>query len=133
MAGLEVVVRPVVFPNIRPSPAQSQAPANDPEKDIAVIKGSNGRHIDLPFSWTISTSSSRPKEVKRRYDVARVYQKDDDGAVNQANFVDIEVANRMWLDDGGIETRYSYTKVKDDPENGIEIRKTNQVRRNPGL
>lgn len=133
MAGFEVIVRPVVFPNIRPAPAQSRAPADDPQKDIAVIKGSNGRHIDLPFSWTISTSSSRPKEVKRRYDVARVYQKDDDGNVNQDNFVDIEVANRMWFNDGGVESRSSYTKVEEDLDNGIEIRKTNQIRKNPAV
>jgi hypothetical protein len=127
MAGFEVVVRPVVFPNIRPAPAQSQAPASDPNKDMCVIKGSSGKHIDLPFSWSVSTSSSRPQEVKRRYDVARVYQKDDDGNVNQDNFVDINVANKIWMDDGAIETPNSYLPVEED--DNIEIRDRNKIKR----
>lgn len=127
MAGFEVVVRPVVFPNIRPAPAQSQAPASDPEKDIAVIHGSSGQHIDLPFSWTVSTSSSRPKETKRRIDLARVYQKDDSDNVDQANFIDIEVANRIWMNDGGMQSRYGYTRVQE--ADNIEIRERNKIRR----
>lgn len=131
MAGFEVVVRPVVFPNIRPAPAQSQAPASDPTKDIAVIHGSSGQHIDLPFSWTVSTSSSRPRETKRRVDVARVYQKDDAGNVNRDNFMDVDVANRIWMNDGGNQTRYGYTPVQKD--DNVEIREKNKIRKAPGI
>jgi hypothetical protein len=113
MAGFEVVVRPAVFPDIRPAPAQSQAPASDPTKDIAVIHGSSGQHIDLPFSWSISTSSSRPKETRRRVDTARVYQMDDNGNVNKDNFIDVDVANRIWMNDGNIDQRYNYSRVKE--------------------
>jgi hypothetical protein len=126
MAGFEVVVRPVVFPNIRPAPAQSVAPADDPTKGICTIHGSSGKHIDLPFSWSVNTSSSRPQEVKRRFDVARVYQKDDNDNVNQDNFVDIEVANRIWMNDGGVQSRYGYSRVQE--ADNIEIRDRDIVR-----
>jgi hypothetical protein len=130
MAGFEVVVRPVVFPNIRPAPAQSRAPADDPTKGVCTIHGSSGKHIDLPFSWSISSSVSRPKEEKRRVDVARVYQKDDDGNVNEDNFVDVEVANRIWMNDGAMQTRYSYAPVEED--DNIEIKERNKIKRNEG-
>ncbi len=38
MAGLEVVVRPVVFPNIRPAPARALAPEDNPDQGIAVLE-----------------------------------------------------------------------------------------------
>lgn len=153
MAGFEIVVRPVVFPNIRPAPAQSQAPASDPTKGICTIKGSSGKHIDLPFSWSISTSTSRPKETKRRVDVVRVYQKDDnlgtrnpspsrlstspsrlsttsDSTVNKDNYVDIQVANRIWMNDSGKVIRHSYTRAQEN--DNIEIRERDKMIRNPG-
>ena len=97
MAGLEVVVRPVVFPNIRPAPARSLPPADDPDKGFAMIRGNGAKQIDLTNSYSNSTSTSTQKEIKRRVDVARVYQKKDDGTVNKENFVDIEVANKIWM------------------------------------
>jgi hypothetical protein len=39
MAGFETVVRPAVFPDIRPAPARSLPPADDPEKGMCVITG----------------------------------------------------------------------------------------------
>ena len=58
MAGFEVVVRPVVFPNIRPAPAQSLPAATDPDQGFAVIHGSSGKSIDLPHSQSISSSAT---------------------------------------------------------------------------
>ena len=104
MAGLEVVVRPVVFPNIRPAPAQSLPPADDPEKGFAVIRGNGGKQVDLTNSYSASVSSGSLREAKRRVDVARVYQKTDDGKVNKDNFVDIEVANKIWKEGGSEPT-----------------------------
>lgn len=129
MAGFEVVVRPAVFPDIRPAPAQSQAPASDPTKDIAVIHGSSGQHIDLPFSWTVSTSTSRPKEKKRRVDTVRVYQKEADGTVNKENFIDVEVANKVWMEQQLQEVPYSYARAQE--KDNVEIRERDQMRHNP--
>jgi len=95
--GFEVVVRPAVLPNIRPAPAQSLPPQDDPDKGFAVIRGNGGKQIDLSSSWSASTSQNKQAESKRRVDEARVYQKDDDGTVNRKNFIDIEVANKIWM------------------------------------
>jgi hypothetical protein len=124
--GFEVVVRPVVFPNIRPAPAQPRPAADDPTQGIARINGSSGQFLDLQYSNSINSSQSNPNETKRRVDVARVYQKDDDGNVNEDNFVDIEVANKIWMNDGTELTRYSYSPVEED--DNIEIRERNKIK-----
>ena len=95
MAGFEVVVRPVVFPNIRPAPARSLPPVDDPAKGFAVIKGNGAKSMTTTDSFSMSMSRSRSVETERRVDEARVYQMDDDGTVNRDNFVDIQVANRI--------------------------------------
>ena len=95
MAGFEVVVRPVVFPNIRPAPTRSLPPEDDPTKGFCVIKGSSGKVIDLSFSWNVSTSKTRPVETERRVDEVTVYQQEDDGKVNRKNFVKLKVANKI--------------------------------------
>jgi hypothetical protein len=101
MAGFEVVVRPVVFPNIRPAPTRSLPPEDDPTKGFCVIKGSSGKVIDLPFSWSVSTSKTRPVETERRVDEVRSYQMEDDGTVNRKNFVDVEAANKITMREPG--------------------------------
>lgn len=95
MAGFETIVRPVVFPNIRPTPTRSLPPADDPEQGKCIIGGGGGGLMSATESISVSGSTHNPKETERRVDVARVYQKDDDGTVNRDNFVDIEVANRI--------------------------------------
>lgn len=97
MAGLEVVVRPVIFPNIRPQPRQSLPPQDDPEKGFAVIKGQPAQGVGTNYSMSISSSKSKPREVERRFDEVRVYQEQDDGTINKDNFVDVEVANRITM------------------------------------
>jgi hypothetical protein len=95
MAGFEIVVRPVVFPDIRPAPAQPVPPADDPEKGFATIHGNGGHQFTTSSSYSASASSSTHSETERREDEARVYQKKKDGTINKQNFVDIRAANRI--------------------------------------
>jgi len=149
MAGLEVVVRPVVFPSIRPQAARVLPPADDPEKGFAVIHGNGGKHIDLNHSWSISASKSKPKETQRRVDEARVYQMDDDGEINEDNFIDIEIPNKIWMEGGKLpavddgsdpatedaptksklpETSVEYYRPVQEEAN-IEVKKRNFIRK----
>ena len=130
--GFEVVVRPVVFPNIRPQPAQSQPPASDPTQGLARINGSSGQFLDLQYSNSINSSSSHQKETKRIYDVARVYQQEDPdaegnpGKINKDNFVDINVAKKIYMKDGqSVSTKYNYVAPVDKPN--IKIIERNKV------
>jgi hypothetical protein len=127
MAGLEVVVRPVVFPDIRPAPPRSLPAADDPTKGFAVIRGNGARAISLSNSWSSSVTSGQAKEIKRRVDVARVYQKTDDGKVNKDNFVDIEVANRIWME--GPSGQSPDTSKADDKFADVSTRITNRPER----
>ena len=97
MRGFEVVVRPVVFPNIRPAPARSLPPQDDPDKGFAVIRGNGAKQVSVTNSWSSSASNSQREETQRRVDETRVYQENEDGSVNKSNYVDIEVANKMWM------------------------------------
>jgi len=127
MAGLEYVVRPAVFPDIRPTPNPSAA---QKDQSKAVITGSSGKTIDLPYSYSISSSESRQSETKRRVDVARVYQEEDDGTINHDNFVDINVANKIWMKDGPIDTINYYAPVQEEPN--IVIREKDKIIKKPG-
>jgi hypothetical protein len=62
MAGFEVVVRPAVFPNIRPVPTRSLAPEDNSESGFATFSGSSGQVIALTHSF--SASGSRPVETE---------------------------------------------------------------------
>jgi hypothetical protein len=95
MAGFEVVVRPAIFPDIRPAPAQPVPPADDPNKGFATIHGNGGHEFTTSSSYTANASSSTHSEIQRRSDEARVYQKKDNGKINRKNFVDIEAPNRI--------------------------------------
>lgn len=148
MAGFEVVVRPVVFPDIRPAPAQPVPPADDPEKGFATIRGNGGHQFTTSSSYSSSSSSSQRSEFKRREDEVRVYQQKDDGTINKKNFVDIRVANKVWMkgppsfsvstpevaknevagfDVGGVIEKgvYYYKRIKEG--GNIEIRKKNLI------
>ena len=138
MAGFEVVVRPVVFPDIRPSPARSLPPQQDPTKGFAVIKGNGAKSMTTSESFSMSMSKSRPTETERRVDETRIYQMDDDGTVNKDNFVDVEVANRITMlrqavtKQRGEAQRVSeenyYKRIQE--ERNIEIKKRDQIRKN---
>jgi hypothetical protein len=147
MAGFEVVVRPVVLPNIRPAPAQTLPPEDDPEKGFCTIRGNPATEVNLTTSWSTSTSKSHNVETERRFDEVRVYQMDDDGTVNQDNFVDVEVANRITMNKGKmpvlnatqieitkkeaeedrIREKYYYEQAQERKNN--EIRKRDQIRK----
>jgi hypothetical protein len=147
-SGFETVVRTVVFPNIRPAPARSLPPQDDPTKGFAVIKGNGAKALTLSDSFSMSMSKSHQVETERRVDEVRVYQQDDDGTVNKDNFVDLQVANRITMrggkqpavDGGGPGfggtaeeeagareelKKYYYRLVQEDLN--IEIRKRNYI------
>jgi len=134
MAGFEVIVRPVVFPNIRPAPPRSILPQDDPEQGVAVLGGAGGALIDLTQSESGSTSNSKPVETKRRFDTLRIYQMSDlpgstrtGGEVNRENYIDVEAVNKVWMRSGnGTTTSYRYADIEES-EN-IEILKRNQTR-----
>jgi hypothetical protein len=99
MAGFEVVVRPMVLPNIRPVPARVLPPQDDPEKGIAVISGGGGGPVDLPYSFSVSYSSqAAATETKRQFDKERVYRVDEKGNVDKGTYVDLERLSRVRLE-----------------------------------
>jgi hypothetical protein len=119
MAGFEVVVRPVVFPNIRPAPPRVLAPEDDPTQGIAVISGSGGKLIDLPRSWSVSVSYQKPhQEAVRQFDKERVFQKDEKGNINKQNYIDVERLKRVRLDadEGPIKMLYADPPKVDNVE-----------------
>jgi hypothetical protein len=98
--GLEVVVRPTVFPNIRPAPPRRLAPEDSPEQGIAVISGSGGKLINLQHSFSVSMSRQKPhKETKRQFDEEKVYQtekdKDEQEQINKDNYIRVERLKRV--------------------------------------
>ena len=136
----EVVVRPAVFPNIRPGPRTSGVststraqPASSATTNpgMATIHGASGRYLELPYSVSFSTSTPKYKEKKRRVDEGRVYQKKDDGSIEKENFVDVQSANKLWMDTSqiragtNITTKYTYTSLANDPPDNVEIRRRN--------
>jgi hypothetical protein len=153
MAGFETIVRPVVLPNIRPTPKQSVRPqeavTGDPEKGMCVIRGTSGKIVQLPYSFSSSMSKSQPVEIERRFDEGRVYQKEPDGKVNKENFVDIEIPTRIKMRMGGMGQRGPGTPGITGPSPGkgdsteiamwyareierenLEILKRDQIRKN---
>jgi hypothetical protein len=123
--GFEIVVRPSVSPSIRPAPAQPLSPANVTDQSFAIINGSGGSLIDLSYSESRSESHSKPKETKRRVDETRIYKMDDDdGTVDKDTFVDVDVANKIWFDDGSIA---DYARVQE--ADNIEIRNPNVMKK----
>jgi hypothetical protein len=132
MAGFEVIVRPVVFPNIRPGPARVLQPAGDPEQGKFVLTGGSGKFMGVSLSRSVSVSKQSPhKENKRQFDVERVYQVDQSGNINKANFVDIERLSRIRLDrDDGADDQetLNQTFVKPPKANNIETLETDRTR-----
>jgi len=107
--ALETVVRPAILPNIRPSAARTIVGSSDPEQGFAIIHGNPARQLNLTTSTSISISRSVGQELERRVDRMRVYQVTEGGVntdgepervVNQDNFIDVEITNRMRLKDG---------------------------------
>lgn len=131
MAGLEVIVRPVVLPNIRPAPAPALAPDDTPDKGIATLSGGSGSIVDLPYTYSMSFSRQKnhQQEQERQVVPARVYQKEEDGTVNKNNWLDSEVI-QGWItaDPTGARNyiKFAPTKEADNVEIlGPEVKKQN--------
>jgi len=108
--GFEVVVRPAVFPNIRPAPPRVLAPADDPTQDIAVIGGGSGKFVGTSMSWSASLSRENPhKEAARQFNKERIHQVDEKGNVNKQNYVDVERLTKVRLntDAGPLKVIYA--------------------------
>lgn len=129
MSGFETIVRPVVFPNIRPLPARVLAPPDDPTQGMATIKGSTPSKLSGSRNWSVSISRQLPQEeTKRVYDTERVYQKDDQGNINKNNFVDIERLSKLRVESprGGDAQRFLFN---DPPKaDNVETLETGLVR-----
>jgi hypothetical protein len=135
MAGLEIVVRPFIFPSIRPRPRAALPPQDDPTKGFATISGNPAGSTSSSQSVSISSSHSRPKEVSRRVDETRVYQEEDDGTINKDNYVDIEVANKITMQEPAgvsekgsdqsktVEKQHFYEPVEED--DNVEVKRRN--------
>jgi hypothetical protein len=129
MAGLEVVVRPVVFPNIRPAAARMLAPESNPDQGFAAISGTGGKLIDLPHSWSAShTETKQQQETKRQYNVEKVYQLNDDGTINKDNFIEVERLKKVKLDDGGDQGAVKVIYAEPPPVDNIEVKFTDMLR-----
>ena len=100
--GFETIVRPAVFPNIRPAAARTLPIADAPDKGLAVISGGGASSvISLPYSETHSWTKSRMVEVKRHFDKARIYYTNPDGTINRNEYWEFEVLTRIeYLENG---------------------------------
>lgn len=116
MPGLEVVVRPVVFPNIRPPPSRSLPPEDDPEQGFATIGGGGGSLITLTHSFTASVSKSGGTEISRTFDVARITPSPDaanpdararSAAGDDDVYIDVEVLTQIKMKDKTATFRYT--------------------------
>lgn len=124
--GFEVVVRPAVLPNIRPSTPRVMAPPDNPESGICTLSGGSGKFVNTVYSWSVSVSRSMPQvETRRQVDVERVYQVDDRGNSNKNNFVDVEPLRKVRLDSekGPVKVIYG----KPPPRANVERLETGRV------
>lgn len=129
MAGLEVVVRSVVFPNIRPTAARMLAPESSPDQGIATISGTGGKLIDLPHSWSAShTETKQQQETRRQYDVEKVYQMDEDGTINHDNFIEVERLKKVRLEGGSDQGPIRVIYAEPPPADNIEVKFTDMLR-----
>lgn len=134
MAGFEVIVRPVVFPNIRPAPTRSLPPADDPESGQAVLSGGSGQVISLTHSYNASASRPGGTEKKRKFDVARIRPANGSGGSSRSAragsdddvFIDVEVVKRVEMQSATESSTWNYTPIQES-EN-IKIIKRDQTR-----
>ena len=129
--NLEVVVRPIVLPDIRPPAPRRIAPPDDPTKGLATLGGGgSGTFIGTSASQSVNMTKQKPhKETRRQVDVERVYQTDDAGNVNRNTFIDVERMKKVRAEakDGGnyqtLRTIFTEAKQRDNVQ-VIESNKT---------
>jgi hypothetical protein len=122
MSGFEVIVRPVVLPNIRPAPPRVLAPEDDPSAGIATLGGAGGKLIDMTQSEQHSWSRTKAVETKRKFVTERVYKVNPDGTVDKSTYIDVERIQDVTTRDGnGIEQQVKYADPpqRDNVENII--------------
>jgi hypothetical protein len=132
MAGFEVIVRPVVFPNIRPAPARSLPPEDDPDKGLAVLSGGGGKLVALTYTHSMhfDRSFQHLQEVERTVDLERVHQKEEDGTISQTNYLDVEVVRRMVRRDP-VGASHFVKYARGEPPDNVEILQKDLTRKNP--
>jgi hypothetical protein len=117
--GFEVVVRPAVFPNIRPATPRVLVPAGDPTQGLAVFTGGGAKFIGTSFSWNASMSQSGPaQESRRQFDKQKVYQMDKSGNINRSNYVELERLKKVRLetDSGPLKQIFNDPPTADNVE-----------------
>lgn len=127
MAGFELIVRPVVFPNIRPAPAQVLPAEDDPTQGMIAIGGQPARSLSASSGWSVNMSRDKPhKEEKRQFDTERVYQQDAGGRINTQNYVDVERLKKVRLG----RKEGPYKQIYEDPptRSNVQIIEADQVR-----
>ena len=113
MSGFEVIVRPVVFPNIRPAPSRSLPPEDDPEAGRFIFGGSNGQVIALNHSFSASGSGTGGDETDRTYDVARISESGSISGGDSA-YIDVEVLKHVKMRGAdGSTSSWSYTPIQE--------------------
>jgi len=117
----EVLVRPNVYPRIRPIPNPAPPPL-DPEDRLVVLDSSSVTIIELNFTYSYSMSRTKIEETSRKFDVARISNVDD-----SSQFVDVEVITALKLRDAD---RMVYKRKYEKPKAGpnVEILKEDQFR-----
>jgi hypothetical protein len=148
--GLEVVVRPIVMPNIRPVIAQRIAPPDDPTKGICSMGGGGGgTFIGISESYSTNISRQHPHhETKRQVDVERVYQKtggggaglragvkdDGGGTINRDNYVDVERMKKLRAEakDSGAYSTLRTIFQEPEPRDNVEVIETNKTIKSEG-
>lgn len=127
MAGFEVVVRPAILPDIRPA-RQPRMPVPQPgtDQNMVVLSGGGAQMIDLTTSESSSSSRSKHVETSRTYDVERIYKQDDDGTVDESQFVDTERVRKIETQSG---TEKSQTVYATPPEReNVKVLETGKKR-----
>lgn len=141
MPGIEVIVRPSVFPDIRPK-SRNEGTAPDPEAGRCRLTGADGLVLDLNLSLTQSMSKQHGQETKRVYDIARIYrtvpnQDNPEAAprVDRDTYLDVEVPHQVRLEQyrngPTIDRYYRKPQPEDYPNGNVEIIEENLVRENP--
>lgn len=150
MPGVEVIVRPSVFPDIRPKVRVEAAP-DDADAGRAVLTGMDGLVLDLNLSLSQHHSKQDGREDIRRYMIVRVFQTNPivtplaaaaaSGpaaravSINSENYVDVEMPYAIQFsrwEDGPTFTRYYRKPVAEDYPNGnVQILEEDLIRRNP--
>lgn len=127
--AFEVIVRPTVFPDIRPATARVLPPEDDPTKGMATISGGGAKFMSTSSSHSTSVSYQVPhRETKRQYDVERVYQVDDRGNINKANYVDLERLKRVRMES---DRSYLYSYSAPTRAQNVEVLRNDMMRNSP--